>query len=133
MRALAAAALAYVRDELTQQLDDEVLGVLPFLRKRCRADNDITELAKTISQRAAATRALAVDLIACLQRLVRTDSLSHDGDALDVIHAFTAAERRHLSWASAVLIPLARRVLTAADLEDLGRDMAARRGVSYPD
>ncbi len=34
--------------------------------------------------------------------------------------------------ANAVLLPLARRRLTEADLKELGRDMAARRGIVYP-
>jgi hemerythrin-like domain-containing protein len=48
------------------------------------------------------------------------------------VAAFTAMQRRHVSWENHVLLPLARQLLSAPDLEAIGRGMAARRGVAYP-
>ena len=46
--------------------------------------------------------------------------------------AFAEAQRRHIAWENNVLLPLARKRLTEADLKELGRNMAAMRGIVYP-
>lgn len=45
--------------------------------------------------------------------------------------SFIALNRSHLEFENSQVLPLAREVLGAADLERLGRAMAARRGVRY--
>jgi hemerythrin-like domain-containing protein len=47
--------------------------------------------------------------------------------------AFTATMRSHLAWEERVILPLARRRLSTAQAEAIGRRMAARRGVAYPE
>jgi hemerythrin-like domain-containing protein len=44
---------------------------------------------------------------------------------------FIAMNRSHLEFENTHVLPLAREVLGAAELERLGRAMAARRGVAY--
>jgi len=44
---------------------------------------------------------------------------------------FIALNRSHLEFENTHLLPLAREVLGAAEIESLGRAMAARRGVQY--
>lgn len=85
--------------------------------------------------------------------LVETLTLEHDEQALlwrrlraqlQVIEAGTAAmldgtltqrfialNRAHLEFENTHVLPLARQVLGAADIERLGRAMAARRGVPF--
>ena len=46
---------------------------------------------------------------------------------------FVAAQRNHLAFENAHVPPLARAVLDPSALARLGRAMAARRGVGYPD
>ena len=46
---------------------------------------------------------------------------------------FAEAQRRHLAWEEAALLPLARRKLSTGDLQAMGRQMATRRGLAYPD
>ncbi len=43
--------------------------------------------------------------------------------------AFSETQRRHLAWTNAVILPRARTYLTAGDHSELGRRMAARRGM----
>ena len=40
--------------------------------------------------------------------------------------------RLYLAWENQVLLPLAREWLSAVDLAELGRAMAARRGAAHP-
>jgi hemerythrin-like domain-containing protein len=41
-------------------------------------------------------------------------------------------ERRHLGLEDQVILPLARRRLSPADLDRIGRAMAARRNIDFP-
>ncbi len=48
------------------------------------------------------------------------------------VHAFRSIYETHIPAEDAAIPELARRYLSAADLEALGRSMATRRGVAYP-
>ncbi len=48
------------------------------------------------------------------------------------VRAFAELQQRHLAWENRIVMPLARERLTAADLETMGRSMAARRCIPYP-
>jgi hemerythrin-like domain-containing protein len=50
-----------------------------------------------------------------------------------LVDRFVASHRNHLAFENAHVLPLARAVLDPAALARLGRAMAARRGVAYPD
>lgn len=54
--------------------------------------------------------------------------------ALNVIQTerFITLNRSHIAFENERVLPLARQILSAADLQSLGRAMAARRGVDYP-
>lgn len=56
-------------------------------------------------------------------------------DRLDpgLVRRFVAVNRAHLEFENARVLPLARRVLGPAAIERLGRAMAARRGVVFPE
>jgi hemerythrin-like domain-containing protein len=41
-------------------------------------------------------------------------------------------QRRHLNWENRVVLPLAQRLLTEEDKQDLARRMIARRSSSEP-
>jgi hemerythrin-like domain-containing protein len=41
-------------------------------------------------------------------------------------------QRRHIVWENNIILPLARRRFSVEDMEEIGRDMAARRGLEYP-
>ena len=46
---------------------------------------------------------------------------------------FAHFQRRHLGWENGTNLPLAERRLTDADQAELGRSMAARRGIEFPE
>lgn len=49
------------------------------------------------------------------------------------VNRFVESNRAHVAFENAHVLPLARTVLDAAALERLGRAMAARRGVDFPE
>ena len=54
--------------------------------------------------------------------------------ALNDKHArrFIALNRSHIAFENERVLPMAREILSTANLQSLGRAMAARRGVAYP-
>jgi hemerythrin-like domain-containing protein len=64
-----------------------------------------------------------------LQAIAQGEALT-----LNAIHAerFIALNRSHIAFENERVLPLARQILSAADLLTLGQAMAARRGVDYP-
>jgi hemerythrin-like domain-containing protein len=63
-----------------------------------------------------------------LQGVARQESVACDPVALDRL---VGLYRRHIELEETELLPYCRKVMDAAQLEKLGRSMAARRGVSW--
>lgn len=63
-----------------------------------------------------------------LTAIARGELNSMEGEA---IVSFVQAYKQHIRTEEEELLPRARRVLRVADLESIGRAMAARRGLTY--
>ena len=123
--------LAYLTEELPLHEQDEEEGLIPLLQARC-GDAEAQGLLSRLRGQHADDRARVATLIADLDALYVEVPLGDPGAF--VLNALMLAEtwRRHLAWENQVLLPLARDRLNAADLEELGRAMAARRGAAFP-
>lgn len=131
-RGRATAVLAFMETDLPRHLDDESTELLPRLRNRCDLEGVAEDLGRTASKNHLATRNGIAHLRGVLEPFVRLGSLGSDGDPYGVIQDFTLTQRRNLAWERDVVLPLARRYLMESDLSEMGRSMAARRGVPYP-
>ena len=49
------------------------------------------------------------------------------------LRTFAEAQQRHVAWENSVVLPIAEQWLKPEDLEIMGRNMAARRGIAYPE
>ncbi len=122
----ARALLAYFDTAAVHHHDDEERNLFPLL-ERAGAPG-ACDLAETLTlehdELALLWRRLSVAL-----RQIGTGAAS----ALDAALArrFIALNRRHLEFENTHVLPLARQALGAADVERLGRAMAARRGVPF--
>lgn len=127
---LLAALAAYIRHDLTLHILDEEQDFFPLLRRRARADEQIDEalgrLAAEHTLDASGAQTVLAHLEACLE--ARTAPGSAPG-ARKALLEFADDELRHLALENAVVLPLARLRLSAADLRKLSRKLAARRGV----
>ena len=56
-----------------------------------------------------------------------------DPAAAQGLFAFAEGLRRHLAWENKIVLPLARRRLRRADLALIGRGMARRRDIDFPE
>lgn len=122
------ALVDFIRFDLTLHVIDEEEDVFPLLRRRCLPEDDIEEILDRLAAEHAQDKTLserARDVLnACL--IVRRPPHAIEGGA-ETLRAFAHHERRHLALENAVIIPLARRRLNAADIEMLGRRFVARR------
>lgn len=122
----ARAVLAYFDTAAVQHHDDEERNLFPLL-ELCGADG-ACDLVETLT--------LEHDELARLWRRLRISlqQLEAGGTAtLDeaLMRRFIALNRAHLEFENTHVLPLARHFLGAAEIERLGRAMAARRGVPF--
>jgi hemerythrin-like domain-containing protein len=122
----ARAVLAYFDTAAVHHHDDEERNLFPLLEQA--GAPGACDLVETLT--------LEHDEQALLWRRLRGELQQIEAGAaaaLDaaVVRRFIAMNRTHLEFENTHVLPLARQVLGAADLERLGRAMAARRGVPF--
>lgn len=131
---MAAAALGYMRTDFGLHVVDEEKDLFPLLRRRRQRQDRMNDILGSLSAEHVADAIDANGIIAALvAALAEEDPVPLDDAARALMATFAANERRHLTTENAIVLPLARARLTTGDLETLGRHMAARRGIDYPE
>ncbi len=97
-------------------------------RARAR-DNGGTAL----RQKHAVESFLARDTAVDLKTIVDGRTLDYPRRSFNDFRNFAEARRRHIAWQDGVVLPLAHDWLSPKDLEEMGRNMAARRGATCPE
>ena len=121
--------LAHIRDDLGPHIDDEEQDLFPLLRRRCDPEDEIDLILGRLDREHAEDKSAVATLVDDLTRL------SVPGTAVDAamaarLRAFARSFQRHLAIENGAVLPLARARLTSADLANLAKRMAARRGRS---
>lgn len=131
---MAAAALGYMRTDFGLHVIDEEKDLFPLLRRRRQRQDRMNDILGSLSAEHVADAIDANRIIAALvAALDENDPVPLDDAARALMTTFAANERRHLTTENAIVLPLARARLTTGDLETLGRHMAVRRGIDYPE
>jgi len=125
-RQAARAVMTYFDTAAVHHHDDEERNLFPLLEQA--AAPGACDLVETLT--------LEHDELALLWRRLRADLQQVEqgvGLVLDegLVHRFIALYRSHLEFENTRVLPLARQVLGSAAIEQLGRAMAARRGVPF--
>ena len=122
----ARAVLTYFDTAAVHHHDDEERNLFPLLEwANAPGACDLVE-----------TLTLEHDELALLWRRLRTQLLDIEAGVAATLgesfaRRFIALNCSHLEFENTYVLPLARQVLGAADIEHLGRAMAARRGVLF--
>lgn len=128
----ASAVRDYLRRDLAWHIADEEIQLFPRLRERAPPNDGTVEMLSLLEREHGGDQAQANDLLDNLDRLAR-GLVPIDGAAFAArVRGFAEVQRRHLAWENAMIVPLARRVLNAADKVEIGRNMARRRSLAYP-
>ena len=124
-----AAVLRFLREDFGPHVNDEEEDLFPLLRRRAEPEDRIEEVLGELSQEHAADKLDAEAIVAGLSDTTGRKRFTKAFRGL--LHRFAANERRHLIVENAIVLPLARVRLTIDDLRNLGRRMAARRGIDF--
>ena len=122
-RQAAQAVLKYFASAAVHHHEDEEYGLFPMLREKggklCALADNLTRQHRDLE---AAWRAVAP----WLEVVARGEDAPCDPAELDRL---VVLYRRHIELEETELLPRCREILDTAQLESLGRSMAARRGV----
>ncbi len=122
--------LAFLRHDMPLHVIDEEDDLFPLLRRRCQPADELDAVLGALSAEHRDDLEQARALIAALeQALADGRPPSHDRETRRLFTDFALHERRHIALENAVVLPIARLRLTAADLRSLSVRLAARRGV----
>jgi hemerythrin-like domain-containing protein len=112
---------------------DEENDLFPLLRRRCQADDQIETVLEMLAGDHANDLRDASAVSALLARAAR-DRRGLGGylETAALVQSFCRSQKRHIAVENAVVLPIARLRLTREDLHDLGRRLAARRGLGDP-
>ena len=128
----AQAILRYFENSAPQHHQDEEGNLFPLLENRITDREDLARFRELRAQLEADHRRMGPSwskLRKPLQSIA--DGLAKPLDARDV-EAFRAIYATHLPAEDEAIPDLAKRYLSTADLDALGRSMAMRRGVAFP-
>ncbi|MBT3627192.1 MAG: hemerythrin domain-containing protein [Rhodospirillaceae bacterium] len=132
-RADAQAVLTSLKEHLPLHIADEEEDLFPALARHCAGEDEFERMRAQLSKEHVTDDALAKLLEADLRILADGGSLdSHTGFAAKA-RALAELQERHLNWENNTLLPLAEKRLDAEELVKIGRNMAARRGMEYPE
>lgn len=127
----AAAVRHFLEHDLPAHHADEEEDLFPLLRERCIGDERVEKMLALLTEEHADNGALAAAVIENLGRIASGEAVRDAPQAHQQAVLFSKLHRRHMAWENGLLLSLARRRLTPADLSRLGRSMAVRHGANY--
>ncbi|MDH3234251.1 MAG: hemerythrin domain-containing protein [Alphaproteobacteria bacterium] len=111
-------------------LADEEESLFPLLRKRCKRSDNLPEILALLEAEHRSDQPLIDNVIDGLLSIIRHGAVADPDLFAARCRAMSDFQRRHLAWENSVVMPLAKKRLSASDLVDLGRAMAERRGIT---
>jgi len=128
----AQSVLGYFEKAATHHHEDEDLDLFPLLEARITDRGDLARF-RELRARLEAEHELMKPCWAKIRKPLQgiADGIAKSLDAGDV-EAFRELNMGHIPAEEEAVTQLSIRYLSAADIESLGRSMAARRGVAFP-
>lgn len=125
---LTAEMLDFLRDDMALHVRDEEDDLFPLMRLRCPPEDEIERVLSALTAEHAGDRHLADLVVDGLRKvLAEGQPPSAQPGLREAMVDFARNERRHLALENSVVLPLARRRLTPADLARLSAGLLHRR------
>ena len=124
--------LAYLTSDLPLHAMDEEEDLFPLLKLRCHPGDGFDAVLAQLEFEHSVDKVLAHHIVIDLKEIAGARALSSSMRFFADLRSFAECQRRHLAWENGVVLPLAGKRLTPPDLAEMGRNMAARRGITYP-
>lgn len=128
-----AAVYDYLQQHLANHIADEEEDLFPLLRRTAAAGDDIDQILGLLHDEHETDRRVNDDLRGDLESLLNGRAFTDPARFMMNLSTFAETQRRHLAWEDTVVLARARKHLKDADRAELGRRMAARRGLTMPD
>ncbi len=128
-----AAILGFLTKDLPLHTADEEKSLFPLLRKRCQPEDNIEQTLDQLHSEHALDGDVAEFIVSDLAVIAKGAVLINPIHLAINLRNFAESHRRHVAWENAIVLPLAHRRLTEADLIGLGQAMADRRGLKFPE
>lgn len=119
--------LVVLQVDLPLHHKDEETGLFPLLSLRARPRDNLAELLAQLTNEHAIDDSFAQEVAEELELLAIGDRRCDPNTLGYMLRGFFEGYRRHLHWENTVLLPLARRRLTGADLDELLAKMHEHR------
>lgn len=129
---LITAVLPMVQDDLVIHVMDEEDGLFPLMQERVAPEDNFDAVLETLCLEHAADQGFAEELVDQLELLMDRGRPDNPNMLGYMLRGFFEAQRRHLAWENAVVLPLADARLTAKDLKALARIMLDNRKNRHP-
>ena len=122
--------LAFFTEDLPLHHRDEEEDLFRMLRFNCPPKDHIEPVLEELDRDHAAEKYLMRLIVIDLDRTLGGKKLESSAFFFDNLGLFARRQERHLAWENDLVLPLASKRLCPVDLEELGRNMAARRSIT---
>ena len=122
----------FFTEDLLLHHQDEEIDLFRMLRFACRPKDRIGQVLEELDRDHAAESYLMRIIVTDLKRALGGKKLQSPAFFFTNLHHFAKGQERHITWENEVVLPLASERLFPEDIEELGRNMAARRGIKCP-
>ncbi len=124
--------LAYLTEPLLLHHKDEEDDLFRLLKLRCRPDDGFDGILAQLEFEHNLDTVLARYIVIDLRKIIGRRTPESPMRLFMDLRTFAEAQQRHIAWENRVVLLLARKRLTPKNLEEMGRNMAVRRGIAYP-
>ncbi len=125
--------IAFFTEDLPLHGRDEEEDLFRLLQLRCRPDDGLDAILAQLEFEHSLDKVLAHHIVIDLREIASERAPESPMRIFMELRTFTEAQQRHLAWENEVVLPLAGRWLRPEDLEEMRRNMAARRGLFLSD
>ena len=129
---MGAPLFAFFTEDLLLHHQDEEADLFPILRLVCPPQDRIEPVLEELDRDHAVESYLMRSIVVDLRRVLGGKKAESAAFFFDSLNLFARDHERHLAWENEVVLPLASKRLSSDDLEELGRNMAARRRITLP-
>jgi hemerythrin-like domain-containing protein len=123
----------YLRQDLPLHIEDEEKDLFPLLKDCSLVNDNVDEVFALLHREHEVDDRMVQEVLRDLDVLVAGSPFPDPTMFLRNAFAFRETHRRHLAWENALILPLARQRLGKGERLELGRRMAARRGLGRVD
>lgn len=128
--AMAALLVDFLESDLPAHCMDENANLFPLLMRRCRNGDGAGDLLQWAAFDATAKSQLVVRLLPGLRTLAQSRGLGSPLHFFQACGRFATLHRRQIAWENAIILPLARKWLTAEDLYVLSKRLTVRHAAA---